>query len=283
MRVKPKNISRLDWWPELPVITAIWSDIFIFSKTLLSDEKHGKHENHLYPEWCVKSDSEVRFRFLATKNEKIDIFFQCLLFLLLKYDCFQASLVTCQIGNYFKRTQQAFSYLMQKTVWRYDIVDISNLCTKAVAHKVVLRFGYSKKSYLMITLNSTCKMWRLLLFNKKFFTCLFSIRWFFCFKVRQIQTRTFLRGDWSPRLWVTWHMIREKLYFPREPRKWTSEEQKISVCSRTILTSGEKTQTGQGRLHNYMTPSILMLNFFIQNFFNTKTQPNFFKPEFFKY
>ena len=90
-----------------------------------------------------------------------------------------------------KRTRQAFSYLVQKTLWRYDIVNISNLCTKAVAHKVVLRFGYSKKSYLMITLNSTCKMWRLLLFNKKFFTCLFSIRWFFdskCAKFKHVRS-----------------------------------------------------------------------------------------------
>ena len=132
-------------------------------------------------------------------------------------------------------------------------------------------------------MNSTCKMWLILLFSKKLKFYLSVLHpMIFWFKVRQIQTRTSLRPDWSPRLWVTWHMIREKLYFPREPRKWMSEEQKISVSSRTILTSGEKTQTGQGRLHNYMTPSILMLNFFIQNFFNTKTQPNFFNPEFFK-
>ena len=60
---------------------------FYFLKYAFSRQK----TRVLYPKWCVKSDSEVRFRFHATKNDKIDIFFPSLWFLTLKYEYFSGT------------------------------------------------------------------------------------------------------------------------------------------------------------------------------------------------
>ena len=114
------------------MMTAKWCDIFILFKYAVFRRKTWV----LHPKWCVPFDSDDRFWFHATINEKIDIFFHSLLFLTLKYNFFRALPVTGQVRNYPQYTHQTFSYHKQKTVWLY---------LKSVARKVVLRFWHSKK------------------------------------------------------------------------------------------------------------------------------------------